>query len=156
MARTVEHQPAKINEDQNVNGEQADPDPGKAPKYFENLPGQKGSGDREGQKFAPGFLEIKTDSFRHRDSGIGERDEADAAQGRVIEQGTFFQDEVDETRLGIEVKMVGKHDDLVGDVLVKKTPCADADNDEEERMQEFVKGDEEQPTVVALAARSGL
>lgn len=51
--------------------------------------------------------------------------------------------------------MTGEKVDFVGEVFMQEAMSAYADGDEEQRVQEFIERDEEQKTIVALAAGSG-
>ena len=150
VAGAVENKQQQVDEDNNVDGEQAGADPGEAAEDFEDLKRQERGGDREGEEFAPGFLEIEADAFSEGNAGIGEGEEADAAQEGIVEERSFLEDEVDQMRLGIEAQMVGEEFDLVGDVFVEQAVSAETDGDKEQRMKEFIEGNEEQPAVVAL------
>lgn len=151
MARAVDDQLNQIQEDQKIDGEKTDANPGEPAEDFEDFPGQKRSSNGESKEFAPGFFEIESDAFSERDGGIGEGDEADAAQRRVVDEGSFFENEVDETRLRVEVKMIGEDAELIGHIFVEKATGADTDNDEEKGMEKFIGRDEEQPLVVVAA-----
>ena len=155
-ADAVEDELQQIEEDQGVDGEQADANPGKAAEDFEDLQGQERGGDGEGEELAPGLFEIEADAFGEGDGGIGEGDEADAAQKGIVEERGLVEDEVDQVRLGIEAEMAGEEFDLVGDVFVEQAVSAEADGNEEQRMEELVDRNEEQPAVVALARGAGL
>ena len=99
-------------------------------KDFEEFPGEERGSDSEGEELAPSLLEVKTDAFDHGDSGVGKSNEADAAQDWIVDEGGFFQKEVDQARLGIEAEMAGEEVDLVGEVFVEEAVGAYTDADE--------------------------
>ena len=92
----VEDEPEKIDEDEDVDGEKANADPGDAAEVFEDFPGQEGGRDGESEELAPGLFEIQADPFSEGDGGIREGDQADAAQGGVVEERGFLEEKVDE------------------------------------------------------------
>jgi len=120
----------EIEEDEEIDGEQANANPVDVAKDLEEFPRKERSSDGEGQELAPGFLKVKADAFGHGDGGVAVGDEADATQNRIVDEGGFFEDEVDQTRLGIEAEMAGEEVDLIGDVFVEEAMGADADGDE--------------------------
>ena len=73
-AGAVENKEQQVEEDKNVDGEQAGADPSEAAEDLEDLKRQERGGDSEGEEFAPGFLEIKADAFSEGNAGIGEGD----------------------------------------------------------------------------------
>ncbi len=151
MAGAVNDKLEQIEEDQRVDGEQADADPSEAADDFEDLERQEGSGDGEGEELAPGFLEIEADAFGEGDAGIGEGDEADAAQEGIVQERGFREDEIDQVRLGIEAEIAGEEFDLVGDVFVEQSMRAETYGNQEQCIEKLVGRNEEQPTIVVMA-----
>ena len=88
-ADIAENKLQQIEEDQRVDDEQTGANPGEAADDFEDLKGQEGSSDGEGEELAPGFLEIEADAFGEGDASVGEGDEADAAEEGVIKERGF-------------------------------------------------------------------
>lgn len=151
MTGAGDDQLKEVEEYENVDGEKADANPGEAAIDFEDFPREKRSGDGKGEELAPGFFEVEADAFGEADGGVGVGDEADAAEDGIVDERGLLEDEVDQAGLGIEAEMAGESVNLVGDVFVEKAVSADADGDEQERVEELVDGDEEQPAVMALA-----
>ena len=144
----------QIDEDQNVDGEQADVNPSDVAIDFEELPGKERSGDCESEELAPGFFKIEADAFDKGDGGVAKGEEADATQEGIVDEGGFFKHEGDEARLGIEAKMAGEEVDFVGEVFVEQAMGSDADGDEKQGVEKLVERDEEQNSIVVLAGRT--
>lgn len=152
MAGWIEDQIEEIEENEDVDGEETDANPGDVSVDLEQFPGKKRCGDREREEFAPGFLKVEADAFNQGDGRVGKGEEADAAQEGIVDEGGFFEDEVDEPRLGIKAQIASKEVDFVGEVLVEQAMGADADGDEEQGVEKFIPCDEQQEAIVALAA----
>lgn len=142
----------QVEEDEDVDGEQANVKPRDVAVDLEEFPGKERSGDCESQELAPGFLEIKANAFDHGESSVAVGDEADSAQDGVVDERGLFEEEVDQARLGIEAEMAGEEIDLVGDVLVEEAVRSYSDADEEEGVEEFIDRDCEQQRIAAMAA----
>jgi hypothetical protein len=149
VAAALDYQLDQIKKDKDVDGQEGDANPGEPADDLKDLPGKEGSGDGECKELAPGFFKVEADAFDEGEGGVAESNEADAAQEGIVDERGAGEDEVDQARLGIETKMAGKEIDLVGDVLVEQAVRADADQDEEQRVEKLVDRDEQQPAVVA-------
>lgn len=149
-----ENQIQQIEEDKDVDGEQADANPGDMAIDFEELPWEERSGDGESEKLAPGLFKIEADAFNQGDGGVAKGEEADAAQEGIVDERGFFKDEGDEARLGIEAQMAGEQVDFVGEVFVEQAMGADADGNEKQGVEKLVERDEEQNAIVMLAGRT--
>jgi hypothetical protein len=155
VAGTVNDDAEQIDEDEDVDGEEADANPGDVTEDLEELPGQERGGDGEGEVLAPGLFKIEADAFDHGEGGVQIREKADAAENRVVDERGFLEDKSDQARLGIEAEMAGEEVDLIGDVSVEEAMGADADGDEEKSMEEFIDRDGEQQRIAAMAADTG-
>ena len=138
----------EIEENQRVNAEQADADPGETAEELEELPGQKRGGDGQCEVFAPGLFEIEANCFSEGDGGVSEGEEADAAQDRIVYERGLFKDEADEAGLGIEAEMAGEEFNLVGNIFMEQAVRAESDGYKEQRMEKLVGRDEKQQPVM--------
>jgi len=127
----VDQELEQVEEYQYIDSQQAGANPGESAQDFNDLPGKKRGGDRQGEVLSPGFFEVESEAFSHGQAAIAKRRQADAAQQRIVEQGCFFKDEIDEARLGVEAKMFGEVEDPIDDVLMDKAASADADGEEQ-------------------------
>jgi hypothetical protein len=146
-----ENQIQQIDEDQDVDDEQADADPGDVAIDLEEFPGKERSRNGESEELAPGLFKIEANAFSQGDGGIAKGEESNAAQEGIVNEGGFIKDEADEARLGIEAQMAGEEVDFVGQVLVQESMGADADGDEEQSVEEFINRYEKQKAIVGLA-----
>jgi hypothetical protein len=151
----VEDQIQQIEEDKNVDGEQANVNPGDVAVNFEELPRQERSSNGESEEFAPGLFKIEADAFGEGDGSIAIGEQANAAQDGIVDEGGFLKDEGDEARLGIEAQVTRKDVDFVGEIFVEKTVGADSDGDKEQGVEEFINRNDEQKAIVALATVAG-
>jgi hypothetical protein len=142
----------QIDDDKDVDGEQADSNPSDMVNDLEELPGQERGGDGEGEVLSPGLFKIEADAFGHCEGGVAISEETDAAQNRVVDEGGFLEDKSDQARLRIEAEMAGKEVDLIGEVFVEEAVGAHANGDEQKSLEEFINRDGEQQRIAALAA----
>jgi len=150
-APAVDDHLQQVNEDQDIDSQQADANPGETPKNLDHLQRQERRGDGQREEFAPRLLEIKANAFSERDGGVAICHKTDAPKDRVVDERGFLKDEVDEARLGIEAKVMSEQHDLVGNVFVEQAMRAHADGDKQEGMEKLVKRDKEEPAVMVLA-----
>ncbi len=155
MTGAVDDYAEQIEEDQNVDGEETDANPGDVTEDLQKLPGQEGGGNGEGEVLAPGLFKIEADAFDHGEGGVAIRKEADSAQNRVVDEGGLLEDKSDQSRFGIEAEMASEEVDLVGQVFVEEAMGAHANGDEQKSLEEFIDRDGEQQRIAALAAAAG-
>lgn len=120
---------------------------------LKKLPWQKRGCDAEGHVFSPGFLEVEPDAFCNAQRCVGEERKADSAQELVIHEGSALEDEVDKARLRSKPQMVSKPGQEVGQILVDKAQRSYAGGNEEQRLGEFERGNQQQPLIVVATFR---
>jgi len=92
----------EVDDYEDIHQEENNFDPGDVANYFEDFPGEEGCGEDEGEIFGPGFFERETGPFDDIECRVEEDGGADFAEAMGIDEGDFFEDEIDEVVFGIE------------------------------------------------------
>ncbi len=90
-APAVDDHLQQVNEDQDIDSQQADANPGETPKNLNHLQRQERRGDGQREKLAPRLLEIKANAFSERDGGVAICDKTDTPKDRVVDERGFLK-----------------------------------------------------------------
>src|ERR1700733_15354241 len=87
---------------------------------FVKLPGQKRSGQDEGEVLCPALLQHQSGAFDDVQSRVEKNGEADLFEPVRAEQGRFFQQHIDDPILGVEAEGGHGPQEDVGNIFVEE------------------------------------